>query len=189
MCVVSVQVTTRTPLGYWGMPEDLMGACTFLASPASNYVNGHLLMVTTAPANPRPRHSRDCAPAAAHHPPASFDRCCPLSPFLLVSSSPSVSRQPLPLLPACPRIIPASLDYILLRAISRSHPTRGFVFGFIRSTAGCRRRAATRCWPEQRVTWWARPSSWHATRGCSRQLRQTAAAAAQAETATSGSGT
>ena len=38
-------VTSRAPVGYWGMPEDLQGACTFLASAASNYVNGHLLMV------------------------------------------------------------------------------------------------------------------------------------------------
>ena len=38
-------VTTRTPLGYWGVPEDLQGAVIFLASPASNYVSGHNLMV------------------------------------------------------------------------------------------------------------------------------------------------
>jgi gluconate 5-dehydrogenase len=37
-------VTTRTPLGYWGVPEDLQGAVIFLASPASNYVSGHNLM-------------------------------------------------------------------------------------------------------------------------------------------------
>ncbi|WP_252965260.1 SDR family oxidoreductase, partial [Shigella boydii] len=29
----------------WGDTQDLMGAAVFLASPASNYVNGHLLVV------------------------------------------------------------------------------------------------------------------------------------------------
>jgi gluconate 5-dehydrogenase len=38
-------VVTRTPAGYWGVPEDLQGAVIFLASPASNYVSGHNLMV------------------------------------------------------------------------------------------------------------------------------------------------
>ena len=38
-------VRTRTPAGYWGVPEDLQGAVIFLASPASNYVSGHNLMV------------------------------------------------------------------------------------------------------------------------------------------------
>ena len=37
-------VVTRTPAGYWGVPED-QGAVIFLASPASNYVSGHNLMV------------------------------------------------------------------------------------------------------------------------------------------------
>ena len=38
-------VTTRTPAGYWAVPEDLWGAVIFLASSASNYVSGHNLMV------------------------------------------------------------------------------------------------------------------------------------------------
>ena len=33
------------PAGRWGTPADLMGACVFLASPASDYVNGHVLVV------------------------------------------------------------------------------------------------------------------------------------------------
>ena len=35
----------RTPAGRWGRVEDLVGACIFLSSPASDYVNGHLLLV------------------------------------------------------------------------------------------------------------------------------------------------
>ncbi|MBP2475238.1 2-deoxy-D-gluconate 3-dehydrogenase [Crossiella equi] len=35
----------RIPAGRWGDPEDLVGAAVFLASPASNYVNGHVLVV------------------------------------------------------------------------------------------------------------------------------------------------
>jgi gluconate 5-dehydrogenase len=35
----------RTPSGRWGCVEDLVGATIFLSSPASNYVNGHLLVV------------------------------------------------------------------------------------------------------------------------------------------------
>jgi gluconate 5-dehydrogenase len=38
-------VMTRTPAGRWGDPEDLAGAAIFLASSASQYVNGHLLFV------------------------------------------------------------------------------------------------------------------------------------------------
>jgi gluconate 5-dehydrogenase len=38
-------VMTRTPAGRWGDPEDLGGAAIFLASSASNYVNGHVLFV------------------------------------------------------------------------------------------------------------------------------------------------
>ncbi len=38
-------VMTRTPAGRWGDPEDLGGAAIFLASGASNYVNGHVLYV------------------------------------------------------------------------------------------------------------------------------------------------
>ena len=35
----------RAPSGRWGCVEDLVGATIFLSSPASNYVNGHLLVV------------------------------------------------------------------------------------------------------------------------------------------------
>ena len=35
----------RTPAGRWGDPEDLAGAAVFLASRASDFVNGHVLYV------------------------------------------------------------------------------------------------------------------------------------------------
>ncbi len=35
----------RTPAGRWGRAEDLVGACVFLASEASSFVNGHVLFV------------------------------------------------------------------------------------------------------------------------------------------------
>lgn len=35
----------RTPAGRWGKLEELIGAAVFLSSPASDFVNGHLLMV------------------------------------------------------------------------------------------------------------------------------------------------
>ncbi len=38
-------VRERTPAGRWGEPEDLMGAVVFLASRASDHVNGHVLTV------------------------------------------------------------------------------------------------------------------------------------------------
>ncbi|MCW6510785.1 SDR family oxidoreductase [Lichenifustis flavocetrariae] len=38
-------VKGRTPTGRWGTPDDLIGAAVFLASPASAYVNGHILYV------------------------------------------------------------------------------------------------------------------------------------------------
>jgi len=37
-------VTSRTPARRWGQVADLVGPTVFLASPASNYVNGHLLV-------------------------------------------------------------------------------------------------------------------------------------------------
>jgi gluconate 5-dehydrogenase len=38
-------VKTRTPAGRWGEVEDLVGALIFLASPASDFVNGQILYV------------------------------------------------------------------------------------------------------------------------------------------------
>ncbi|MDP8978469.1 MAG: 2-dehydro-3-deoxy-D-gluconate 5-dehydrogenase KduD [Actinomycetota bacterium] len=38
-------ILARIPAGRWGRPEDLRGAAVFLASPASDYVNGHVLVV------------------------------------------------------------------------------------------------------------------------------------------------
>lgn len=35
----------KTPAARWGTPEDLMGPAVFLASDASNFVNGHILYV------------------------------------------------------------------------------------------------------------------------------------------------
>ena len=39
------QITERIPAGRWGEPEDLAGAAVFLASRASDYVHGHILVV------------------------------------------------------------------------------------------------------------------------------------------------
>ena len=39
------QIMERIPAGRWGQPSDLGGAVVFLASPASDYVNGHILAV------------------------------------------------------------------------------------------------------------------------------------------------
>ncbi len=39
------QILERIPAGRWGEPADLAGAAIFLASPASDYVNGHILVV------------------------------------------------------------------------------------------------------------------------------------------------
>ncbi|MCJ8010460.1 2-dehydro-3-deoxy-D-gluconate 5-dehydrogenase KduD [Paenibacillus sp. KQZ6P-2] len=38
-------ITERIPAGRWGTPEDIQGAAIFLASSASDYVNGHVLCV------------------------------------------------------------------------------------------------------------------------------------------------
>ncbi|HUB17006.1 MAG TPA: glucose 1-dehydrogenase [Acidobacteriaceae bacterium] len=39
------QILERIPAGRWGEPEDLTGAAVFLASPASDYVTGTVLVV------------------------------------------------------------------------------------------------------------------------------------------------
>lgn len=39
------QILERIPTGRWGKPEDLAGAAVFLASSASDYVHGHILVV------------------------------------------------------------------------------------------------------------------------------------------------
>ena len=38
-------IKSKTPAGRWGKPEDLVGPTVFLASSASNFVNGHILYV------------------------------------------------------------------------------------------------------------------------------------------------
>ena len=43
--VRSRQILERIPAGRWGTPADLAGAAVFLASGASDYVNGHILVV------------------------------------------------------------------------------------------------------------------------------------------------
>ncbi len=39
------QITSRIPAGRWGTPNDISGAVVFLASQASDYVHGHVLIV------------------------------------------------------------------------------------------------------------------------------------------------
>jgi len=39
------QILERIPAGRWGEPSDLAGAVVFLASPASDYLHGHVLIV------------------------------------------------------------------------------------------------------------------------------------------------
>lgn len=38
-------IIAKTPAARWGNPEDLVGPAVFLASPASDFVNGHVLYV------------------------------------------------------------------------------------------------------------------------------------------------
>jgi 2-deoxy-D-gluconate 3-dehydrogenase len=41
----SRQILDRIPAGRWGEPCDLMGAAVYLASPASDYIQGHVLVI------------------------------------------------------------------------------------------------------------------------------------------------
>jgi len=41
----NASILMRIPAGRWGTPDDLKGPVVFLASDASNYVNGHILSV------------------------------------------------------------------------------------------------------------------------------------------------
>jgi gluconate 5-dehydrogenase len=41
----SAWLEKRTPAGRWGKVDELVGACVFLASDASSFVNGHVLYV------------------------------------------------------------------------------------------------------------------------------------------------
>ena len=42
---INQQILAHVPVNYWGSPADLMGALVYLASSASNFVNGHILPV------------------------------------------------------------------------------------------------------------------------------------------------
>ena len=39
------QILERIPAGRWGNPHDIAGAAVFLSAPASDYINGHILVV------------------------------------------------------------------------------------------------------------------------------------------------
>ena len=39
------RISERIPAGGWGNPDDMKGAVVFLASSASDYVSGHILLV------------------------------------------------------------------------------------------------------------------------------------------------
>jgi 2-deoxy-D-gluconate 3-dehydrogenase len=43
--VRSKTILDRIPAGRWGVPDDLKGPVMFLASQASDYMNGHVLVV------------------------------------------------------------------------------------------------------------------------------------------------
>jgi 2-deoxy-D-gluconate 3-dehydrogenase len=43
--VRSRQILERIPAGRWGDPDDMKGAVVYLASRASDFVHGHLLVV------------------------------------------------------------------------------------------------------------------------------------------------
>jgi len=39
------KVVAETPLGRWGVPQDIVGAAVFLASDASSFMTGQMIMV------------------------------------------------------------------------------------------------------------------------------------------------
>jgi len=41
----SAAILARTPLGRWGVPDDVAGAAVFLASPAAAFLTGQMIMV------------------------------------------------------------------------------------------------------------------------------------------------
>ena len=41
----SENILARIPAGRWGTPDDLMGAAVFLASSASDYLNGCIMNI------------------------------------------------------------------------------------------------------------------------------------------------
>ena len=41
----SSEILDRIPAGRWGLPADLKGPVVFLASPASDYINGYTVAV------------------------------------------------------------------------------------------------------------------------------------------------
>lgn len=41
----SKEILERIPAGRWGLPEDVAGPCVFLASAASDYINGYTIAV------------------------------------------------------------------------------------------------------------------------------------------------
>ena len=43
--VRSAAILNKIPTGRWGLPSDLAGAAVLLASDASNYIQGHVLVV------------------------------------------------------------------------------------------------------------------------------------------------
>jgi NAD(P)-dependent dehydrogenase (short-subunit alcohol dehydrogenase family) len=43
--MLASQIAGRTPMGRFGMPDELVGACLFLASDAATYITGTTLMV------------------------------------------------------------------------------------------------------------------------------------------------
>lgn len=45
LTVEYAEITGRIPAHVWGTPEDMKGPCVFLASDASDYLNGAIIPV------------------------------------------------------------------------------------------------------------------------------------------------